>query len=84
MYLPTGIKDITLTWARAFPGGSVVEDPPAISGDADSILGSGRFPWRRKWQFSGHPLQYSCPGNLMNRGAWWATVHGIAKESDMT
>ena len=62
----------------------MVKDLPAISGDADSILGSGRFPWRRKEQFSGHPLQYSCPGNPMDRGAWQATVHGIAEESDMT
>jgi len=33
---------------------------------------------------SGNPLQYSCLGNLMGRGAWRVTVHGIAKESDMT
>ena len=30
----------------------------------------------------GNPLQYSCLGNPMDRGAWWATVHGVAKESD--
>ena len=35
----------------------------------------GRIPWKRKW----HPLQYSCLKNPMNRGAWWATVHGVAK-----
>ena len=33
---------------------------------------------------SGNPLQYSGLGNLMDRGAWQATVHGVAKESDMT
>ena len=33
---------------------------------------------------SGNPLQYSCLGNLMDRGAWQATVHGVAKESDVT
>ena len=33
---------------------------------------------------NGNPLQYSCLGNPMNRGAWWATVHGVTKESDMT
>ena len=32
----------------------------------------------------GNPLQYSCLGNPMDRGAWWATVHGVAKESDTT
>ena len=33
---------------------------------------------------NGNPLQNSCQGNPMDRGAWWATVHGVAKESDMT
>ena len=33
---------------------------------------------------SGNPLQYSCLGNPMGRGAWWAIVHGVAKHSDMT
>ena len=33
---------------------------------------------------NGNPLQYSCLGNPMDRGVWWATVHGVTKESDMT
>ena len=33
---------------------------------------------------NGNPLQYSSLGNLMDRGAWWATVHGVAEESDVT
>ena len=33
---------------------------------------------------NGNPLQYSCLGNTLDRGAWQATVHGITKESDMT
>ena len=33
---------------------------------------------------NGEPLQYSCLENPMDGGAWWAAVHGIAKESDMT
>ena len=41
---------------------------------------SGRSPGER----SGNALQYSCLGNPMNIGVWWATVHGGAKESDMT
>ena len=45
------------------------------AGDEGSIPRSERSPWRR----NGNPLQYSCPGNLMDRGAWWATVHGVAK-----
>ena len=43
--------------------------------DAGSILGSGRSSGRE----SGDPLQYSCLGNPMDRGAWWAIVHGVAK-----
>ena len=38
------------------------------------------FPWRRKWQ----PTQCSSLENPMDRGAWWATVHGVSKESDKT
>jgi len=43
------------------------------------IPGLGRSPGERK----DNPLQYSSLGNPMDRGAWWATVHGVAKESDM-
>ena len=53
---------------------------PANAGDTDSIPGSGRSPG----EANGNPLQYSCLENPMDRGAWQATVHGIAKESDMT
>ena len=37
-------------------------------------------PWRRKWQ----PLRYSCPGNPVNRAAWWAAVYGVAEEPSTT
>ena len=66
-----------------FPGGSVVKNPPANTGDArdvDSIPGLGRSPG----EGNGNPLQNSCLGNPMDKGAWWATVHGVTKESDMT
>ena len=59
----------------------VVKDPPAEAGDArdtGSIPGSGRSPG----EGDGNPLQYSCLGSPMDRGAWWTTVHGVAKESD--
>ena len=45
------------------------------SGEVGSIPGSGRSPGEGK----GNPLQYSCLENPMDRGAWWATVHGVAK-----
>ena len=61
-----------------FPGDSVVKNPPANEGDTDSTLGSGRFPGEE----NGNPFQHSCMGNPMNRGAWWATVHGVT-ESDI-
>ena len=63
-----------------FPGGSVIKNPPANAGDVGLIPGLGRFAWRR----NGNPLQYSCLGNCMERGAWWATVHGVAKQADMS
>ena len=45
------------------------------SGDAGLIPGSGRFPG----EGNGNPLQYSSLENPMDRGAWWAIVHGVAK-----
>ena len=60
-----------------FPGGSVLKNPPVNAGDTSSILGLGRSPG----EGSGNPLQYSCLGNPMDRGAWGATVHGVAKSS---
>ena len=56
----------------------VIKNPPANAGDirdSGSTLGSGRSPGGRH----GNPLQYSCLENPMNKGAWQATVHGVAK-----
>ena len=53
----------------------VVKNPPATAGDIALISGSGRSPGGG----NGNPLQYSCQENPMDRGAWWATVHGVAK-----
>ena len=61
-----------------FPGGSVVKNPPANAGDAEdagSIPGLGRSPRGG----NGNPVQYSCLGNPMDRGAWPATIHRVAK-----
>ena len=63
-----------------FPGCSVVKNPPANAGDVGSIPGLGRSPGEE----NGNPLQYSCLGNPMDRGAWWAVVHGVTKELNMT
>ena len=64
--------------SSGFPGGTSGKEPPCHAGgirDVALIPGSGRSPG------GGHhnPLQYSCLENPMDRGAWWATVHGIAK-----
>ena len=48
----------------------MVKNPPANAGDAGSIRGLGRLPGGG----NGDPLQYTCLGNPMDRGAWWATV----------
>ena len=70
-------------YTTGFPGGLVAKNPPANAGnggDMGSIPGSGRSPWRKKWQLTPVFL----PGeNPMGGGAWQATVHGVA-ESDMT
>ena len=58
----------------------MVKNPTANAGGEGSIPGLGRSPE----EGNSSQLQYSCLGNAMDRGAWWATVHGIAKELDMT
>ena len=63
-----------------FPGGLVVKNPPANAGDMGSVPRSGRSPGGG----NDYLLRYSYLGNPMDRGAWWAAVHGVTKESDMT
>ena len=61
-----------------FPGGTVVKNPPANAGDTrdvSSITGQRRYPGI----VNGNPLQYSSLENSMDRGAWRAPVHGVAK-----
>ena len=58
-----------------FPGGSEVKASAHNAGDPGSIPGMGRSPG----EGNGDPLQCSCLENPMDRGAWWATVHGVTK-----
>ena len=62
---------------RDFPGDSVVKNPPAMQEMQEmGVRSPGRSPGRE----NGNRLQSSCLGNPLNREAWWATVHGVAKE----
>ena len=53
----------------------MVKNTPASAGDSGSIPGAGRSPG----EGNGNSLQYSCLENPMDRGTWWATVYGVAK-----
>ena len=58
-----------------FPSGSAGKESVSNVGDVGLIPGSGRYPE----EGNGYPLQYSCPENPMDRGAWQATVHRVTK-----
>ena len=57
-----------------FPGGLDGKESACNEGDPSSTPGLGRSPG----EGNGNPLQYSYLGNPMDRGAWWATIHGVA------
>ena len=61
--------------SKGFTGDSVVKNPPDNAGGVRSIPESRRAPG----EGNGNPLQDSCLGNPMDRGAWRATVHGVTK-----
>ena len=63
-----------------FLGGSDGKESACSAGDPGSSPGLGRYPG----EGNGNLLQHSCLGNPMDRGAWWATVPGVTKGSDMT
>ena len=71
---------IHLTSWMGFPGGSAVKNLPTSVGDTGLIPGLGRS----LGEGNGYLLQDSCLENSMNRGAWQATVHGVAEELDPT
>ena len=60
---------------KGFPGGAELKASACNVGDLGSVPGSGRSPG----EGNGTLLQYSCLENPLDGGAWWATVHGVAK-----
>ena len=66
---------LSITPSKGFPGGLVGKESSCNVGEPGSIPGLGRYPG----EGNGNPLQYSCLENSMNKGAWWATVHGVTK-----
>ena len=58
-----------------FPGGSDGKETACNVKDLCSISGLGKFPG----EANGNQLQYSCLDNSIDRGVWWATVHGVTK-----
>ena len=62
---------------KGFSGGSDGEESASNAGDQGSIPGLERSPG----EGNGNLLQYSCLENSMDRGPWWATVHGVTKRN---
>ena len=79
-YSPWGHKESDMTDRPLTPGGSYGKESTCNAGDMGSTPGSGRS-FRGG---NGNPHQYSYLENPTDRGAWWATVHRISKESDRT
>ena len=72
---PNVALDKLLCETLGFPGGSDSKESACSMGDSGSILGLRRSPG----EGNGCPLQYSCPENPMDRGAWQVAVHGVSK-----
>ena len=75
LYPSLSLAQIWSVSLLSFLGSSVVKNLPANTGDKGLIPESGRSPG----EGNGRQLQYSCPENPMDRGAWWATVHRVTK-----
>ena len=71
----TGKKIKPIHFTQDFPGGSDSKASAYNAGDPGLIPGSGRSPG----EGDGNPVQYSCLENLMNRGTWYTTIHGVTK-----
>ena len=75
--LPSELLYVYPIYVLGFSGGSHGKASDCNAADPGSIPGLGRSPG----EGNGNPLQYSCLENPMDRGTWWATVHGVTKES---
>ena len=64
--------------AKGFPGGSMVKNLPVNAGDARDVGLISRLG-RSRGGGDDYPLQCSCLENPMDRGSWWAKVHGVTK-----
>ena len=83
---PWGCKESDMTWGlnnnnivhRGFSGGTMEKNPAVYAGECSR---RGFNFWVRKipGAGNGNPLQFSCLGNPRDRGAWWASVHGVTK-----
>ena len=73
-------KHLSLITVEGFPGGSDDKESSCNSRDPGLIPGLGRSPG----EGNGNSLLYSCLENSTDRGAWWATIHGVTKEVDIT
>ena len=71
---------ITTKLSMGLPWWLTGKESATTAGDVGSVPGSGRSPGKR----NGNPHQYSCLENPMDRGMWWATVDGVAKQLDTT
>ena len=69
------VQNPPILWERLISGGSAGKNPPVNAGELGPFSGSDRCPGGR----NDNPLQYSCLGNPMDRGSWWATVFEVAK-----
>ena len=69
------VEIIALLCIRGLPSGSDSKESACNAGDPSWIPGSGKYPG----EGNGNSLQYSCLGSPVDRGSWWATVHGVAR-----
>ena len=74
-WAPKSLPMVTIAMKLGFPGSSVSKESACNAGDAGSTPGLGKFPG----EGNGTPLQYPCQENPMDRGAWRATDHNLAK-----